>query len=256
VSVSLPTPLDQLRNCPFSFYPPIVNIEHNEWLYARATWTEIQVINTKTSTELWVPRRFVGEVSLVGDPVMIVGLLKELEYKEGVVAPHVRRVIEMPRAVNDSPRPPAQRSTGEDRRPQRPADVVGIRIETPRESRTGRMVFGTVAAGLLAFVAVELVRDATLGSRLVPSAAAHIDLPLTADDDYDSVTSKLGAPGKDQWRSAGQRDSSSEIQYRRLWYPRRGFAVILIDGRYAGALDGSGHVLHSVVSPALLKKLR
>ncbi len=256
MSVSLPTPLDQLRNCPFSFYPPIVNIEHNEWLYARATWTEIQVINTKTSTELWVPRRFVGEVSLVGDPVMIVGLLKELEYKEGLVAPHVRRVIEMPRAVNDSPRPPAQRSTGEDRRPQRPADVVGIRIETPRESRTGRMVFGTVAAGLLAFVAVELVRDATLGSRLVPSAAAHIDLPLTADDDYDSVTSKLGAPGKDQWRSAGQRDSSSEILYRRLWYPRRGFAVILIDGRYAGALDGSGHVLHAVVSPALLKKLR
>jgi hypothetical protein len=248
VSVSLPTPLDQLRNCPFSFYPPIVNIEHNEWLYARATWTEIQVINTKTSTELWVPRRFVGEVSLVGDPVMIVGLLKELEYTEGVVAPHVRRVIEMPRAVNDSPRPPAQRPAGEDRHPQRPADVVGIRIETPRESRTGRMVFGTVAAGLLAFVAVELVRDATLGSRLVPSAAAHIDLPLTADDDYDSVTSKLGAPGKDQWRSAGQPDTSSEIQYRRLWYPRRGFAVILIDGR--------GHVLHSVAAPALLKKLR
>ncbi len=256
MSVSLPTPLDQLRNWPFSFYPPIVHIEHNEWLYGRATWSEIQVINTKTGTELWVPRRFVGEVSLVGEPVMIVGLLKELEYREGVVAPHVRRVIEMPRAVNDSPRPPAQHSMGEDRHAQRSADVVGIRIETPRESRTGRMVFGTVAAGLLAFVAVELVRDATLGSRFAPSTAARIDLPFTADDDYDSVASKLGAPAKDQWRSSGEPRTSAEVQYRRLWYPRRGFAVILIDGRYAGAIDGSGHVLHSAGSVNLLKKLR
>lgn len=250
MSVSLPTPLDQLRHCPFSFYPPIVHIEHNEWRYRRATWGEIQVINTKTGTELWVPRRFVGEVSLVGEPVMIVGLLKELEYREGVVAPHVRRVIEMPRAVNDSPRAPAQRWIGDETRAQRPADVVGIRIETPRESRAGRIVFGTVAAGLLACVAVTLVfRDGALGSRFT-QAEARIELPLTAADDYASVVAKLGAPARDQTRVSG------EIQYRRLWYPRRGFAVILIEGRYAGAIDGSGHVLHSAGQLAVLRKLR
>lgn len=215
------------------------------------------MINTKTGTELWVPRRFVGEVSLVGEPVMIVGLLKELEYREGVVAPHVRRVIEMPRAVNDSPRTNdspralAQRWTGDESRAQRPADVVGIRIETPRESRAGRIVFGTVAAGLLACVTVTLVfRDGALGSRFTPAPVARLELPFTAGDNYGSVVAKLGVPAEDQTRVSG------EVQYRRLWYPRRGFTVILIDGRYAEAIDPSGRVLHSTGQFGLLRKLR
>ncbi len=101
----IPAPLDQIGQRPFSFYPPIVNIEHNEWILRRATWSEVHVMNTKTSAELFLPRGFVGEVSLVEEPVMIVGLVKELEYKDGAVLPHIRRVIEMPRAVNDSFRP-------------------------------------------------------------------------------------------------------------------------------------------------------
>ena len=104
----IPAPFDQLRGCPFSFYPPIANVEHNEWIFRGATWDEIRVVNTKTAGEVLVPRRFLGAVSLVGEPVVIVGLLKELEYKEGAVLPLVRRVIEMPRAVNESPRPRIQ----------------------------------------------------------------------------------------------------------------------------------------------------
>ncbi len=39
--------------------------------------------------------------------MVIVGLLKELEYKEGAVWPYQRRVIEMPVAVGDARTAPA-----------------------------------------------------------------------------------------------------------------------------------------------------
>ena len=56
-----PPPLEQLGPRPFSFYPAIGNIDHNEWLYERATWSEVQVRNTKSGQEIWVPRRLLGE---------------------------------------------------------------------------------------------------------------------------------------------------------------------------------------------------
>ena len=36
-----PTALEKLGKRPFSFYPPVLNIEHNEWLFERATWSEV-----------------------------------------------------------------------------------------------------------------------------------------------------------------------------------------------------------------------
>src|ERR1700692_3453711 len=41
----IPTPLDQLGRRAFAFYPPIVGIEHNEWLLRRATWSDVEVHN-------------------------------------------------------------------------------------------------------------------------------------------------------------------------------------------------------------------
>src|SRR6266699_3688837 len=95
----IPSPLEHLGVRPFSFYPAILNVEHNEWLFRKATWSEILVVNCKTGAEIWIPRRFVGEVSRIEDPVLIVGLVRELEYKTGAVWPFQRRVIEMPVAV-------------------------------------------------------------------------------------------------------------------------------------------------------------
>jgi hypothetical protein len=145
----IPASFESLRHRPFSFYPPIVNVEHNEWVLRRANWTDFQVINTKTKDELCVPRRFVGEGALVEEPVMIVGLVKELEYREGLVLPHVRRVIEMPRAVNAGA--PA-RAMG----PPRIAPVVGIRIEAEPRSRAWRLLVAAVAAAVLLCVAVVI----------------------------------------------------------------------------------------------------
>jgi hypothetical protein len=100
----IPPPLESLANRPFSFYPAIINIEHNEWLYRKATGSEVLVNNANTGEDLWIPRRFLGELSRIDDPVVIVGLNKELEYRGGAVWPYQRRVIQMPLAVNDAPR--------------------------------------------------------------------------------------------------------------------------------------------------------
>jgi hypothetical protein len=147
----IPTPLDQLGSRPFSFYPAIVGIEHNQWRLRRVTWTEVHVMNTKSDLEMWVPRHLVGEVSLIEEPVRIVGLVKELEYKAGALIPHRRRVLEMPRAVGDSPRSmfrpaPAEHS----------ARVVGIRVEEGAKARRWRRLLGWIATGLLACIAAAL----------------------------------------------------------------------------------------------------
>lgn len=204
-------------------------------MFRSATWDEIRVVNTKTSEEIWVPRRFLGAVSL-GEPVVIVGLLKELEYKERAVLPMVRRVIEMPRAVNESARPrirAAQRET--------PAAVVGIRLERGRSR--ARLVLGAVATGLLFLIPIGiLVRDGFIGSHQPPMSPAMIDLPFTALDDYASIVARIGPPAQDRTRRSGG------VEYRRLTYPSRGFTLVLRDGYYAGALDPSGRVIHFVRS--------
>lgn len=136
---------------PFAFYPPIVGVEHNEWFLRRITWSGVEVANRKTSQEIFIPRRFVGEVSAIEEPFLIVGLLKELEHKEGAVIPHQRRVIEMPRAVNGAAGISAKRFV-----PASPAPVIGIRLEVGAQSRTGRRVLTWIAAGILACVGAAL----------------------------------------------------------------------------------------------------
>jgi hypothetical protein len=126
-----------------------VGVKHNEWMLRRATWTEILVVNTKTSEELWIARTFLGDVSPVEAPVRIVGLLKELEYKEGLVLPHRRGVIEMPRAVNDYSRPIPRRESGGN-----PAPVLAIRVEPQPESGVFRMLRRAAALGVLAGLGV------------------------------------------------------------------------------------------------------
>src|SRR5450631_3002897 len=146
-SPPIPPSLDHLSTRPFSFYPPIVNIEHNEWLFRKATWSEIQVVNCRSGAEVWISRRFVGEVARVEDPVLIVGLNRELELKSGMVVPYQRRIIEMPMAVN-APRPVG----GTDDRNE-PAPVVGIRLE-PTDRRILKLILiavgGLVGVYLLA----------------------------------------------------------------------------------------------------------
>ncbi len=143
---SLPTPLDQLGSRPFSFYPPILGFERNQWIFRRATWSEVLVTHAHTGTQISIPRRFLGEVSRVEEPVVIVGLLKELEYREGAVWPHRRQVLQMPIAVG----------AGETYvpRPSGPAPVIGISLHNETHTRRLRMLIGAVVAGIVAALAI------------------------------------------------------------------------------------------------------
>ncbi len=229
----------------FSFYPAILNIEHNEWVFRKTSWSEMLVYNPAGDFELWVPRRYLGEVSRIDEPVVIVGLAKELEYKGGMLLGHERRVLEMPRPVNQGPRP----VDGDAPAPptQQHAPVVGIRLESGAESRVARMMLVAIAIALLASVgAVLIFRD---GARVRFSAVVQSDLPFSSNDDLYSIQNQYGAPGEDKWRS-----DQGELQYRKLWYPDRGLNLILMGSdrknlHYLGALDKDWRVVHSIELP-------
>lgn len=244
----IPSPLDQLGHRRFSFFPAIVNIEHNEWLFRRSDWDEIEVMNTKTHEELWIPRRFLGGIASAEEPVVIVGLVKELEYREGVIVPLVRRVIEMPRAVNDGlgeiARPPAPR-------PERMAPVVAIRIEDERPASASRGVFPKVALGLLVcVVGLAIFRDGPYSTRSRFFAVTPaVPLPFTSSDDYFSIVSRIGRPSLDEVRTA---PDGAEIHLLR--YPDRGYVLVVYgpdrdQARYIGAIGRAGRVIHSIPLP-------
>ncbi|HTQ56582.1 MAG TPA: hypothetical protein VMI94_19080 [Bryobacteraceae bacterium] len=245
----IPPPIEDLRHRPFSFYPAILNIEHNQWQYRKATWSDVLVVNARTGLEISIPRRFLGEISSIEDPVVIVGLLRELEYREGAVWPYQRRVIEMPVAVGARGGAPApEPRTG-------PAPVVGIRLER-NESHIFRLVGGALVLGIVAaYVAVNFYRESTQRPRVSFTAREKPFFNLGPRDTYDAVVRKLGPPGGDHWHNA-----DSGTRYRALWYPDRACTVVLLgmDGRdpvYIGTLDANWNPIHSV-EPALLRGLR
>ncbi len=239
----IPTPLAELGNRPFSLFPAIYNVEHNEWRLCRLEYNEAQIVNTKSPKEVWIPCRFVSGVSSIEEPVVIVGLRKELEIREGVVAPRVLRVIEMPRAVNDVPRWHAP-----DPEPGRLAPVVGIRVESPSAPPMARKHIVKIAAAVLAvMVGVTVLRIAPLGARgRFVSGASRIALPFTPTDHYISVVSRLGFPAETRAHTLSNGD-----EVHLLRYPGRGFTLVLggedrEHARYLGAVGRGGRIVHSV----------
>src|SRR5215471_16205847 len=232
-SPPIPPQLDHLVTRPFSFYPAIIGIEHNEWLYRKANWSEIQVVNCKSGAEIWISRRFIGEVSRVADPVLIVGLSRELEYKGGMVVPYQRRVIEMPMAVGGAPPVPGSP------RPE-PAPIVGIRLASPTDRRAVRLIGVAVAIAIVGCIlAVSLSRQ-----RVVYTTRDQTYLGLTARDDRTGVVGKLGEPATDHWQS-----ESGAMQFEALGYPDRKITVILMGSDrnnvlYIGAMDDKWQPAH------------
>lgn len=227
--------LDGLQGRSFSFYPPVLGFEHNEWRLQEATWSEILVLNTKDQRELWVPRRFLGALSRVDEPMMIVGLAKELEYSAGILRPHERRVISMPKGPS-APEPVSEASI------PKPAMVGGVRVSDASESRIGYYILGGIALVLLlVYVTISYNR----GDRVEYEAVFQEDLGFTAEDDYFAVVRKLGSPSNDRWREG------KDLQYRALTYADRHFTVILMGterkgARYIGAMNDKWRPVHSV----------
>jgi hypothetical protein len=237
---SIPPPIAQLGARSFSFYPAILNIQHNEWVYQSATWSEVLVRNTGSNETISIPRRYVGDISRVEAPVMIVGLIVELEYREGAICPAKRRVIEMPLAVNESfPRPAPVRTE--------PAPVIGIRLEDGPRFQIPRVVLGGVAVGVAGCVlAVSLFRGGLIGSRVFYTPALEQDLGLSASDDFRSVVSALGTPSREAWQS----DARGRA-FHLLWYPRHRVYIVLMgqtpaEPRYIGTLDHNWRPIQTV----------
>ena len=238
----IPPPLQALGNRPFSFYPAILNIEHNKWQYRKATWSDVLVVNARTGLEIWIPRHFLGEISRIEDPVVIVGLLRELEYKAGAVWPYQRWVIEMPLAVNASTPSPSRKAAL--------APVIGIRLESKPDSHIFRLVGGVLVAGIVAaYIVVNFCRDLAPHPRIPYAVGDPSRLSLSAQDDYEAVVRKLGPPARDRWLAeAGNR------QYRALSYPNLACTVILMGAErrhaaYIGTLDERGNPVHAVALP-------
>jgi hypothetical protein len=233
--------LDDFGERSFSFYPPILNVEHNEWRFRQGTWSEILVHNQKAGIEVWIPRSYLGELSKVEDPVMIVGLRRELEYKGGAVWPYVRRVIAMP--AGPSARPP---SGGHE--PHAPAGQ-GLRLDSS-ESKIGRLIGAVLVIGIVAcFLVVMLFRRQTTGGEIEYQGVVQADLGLSYHSNYFDVVRKLGRPDQDRWQS-----ETGERQYRALVYARKDLIAILMgpdrnDMHYIGAKDGRWRTVHFVEIP-------
>jgi hypothetical protein len=231
----IPPAFERLGGRRFSFYPAILRVPLNEWTFRHAAWNEVMVRNAANGRDLWISRRFLGELSENDSPVLVVSLLEKLELRDGGVYPWRPRVIEMP--LSDAA-PLGERAAR--------APVISIRLEGKNESRVSRVAGGAVALGVLGCLGV-------VGYSL-EGGTAHRDktyLALNGADTYPTVIQALGAPDRERWVV-----TPSGSRVRLLDYPDRGFQAVLVPqlggpDRYAGSVDERGHVLQSVSTPIL-----
>ena len=154
---------ENLASWPFSFDPPIVNIEHNEWVYRKQTWSEILVVNCRTGEEVWIPRRFIGGIPFGS---WTVALTRELEYRGGAVWPSRKCILQMPAATARPAESAIPRLS--------PAPVIGIRLDGPPDRRPFRLIgIAVVAAIGLYALAVNFNRTGPPRHRNPTPAAAR-----------------------------------------------------------------------------------
>lgn len=205
----VPATLHQLAGRRFSFYPPLRGVDHNEWIYRRASWSEVVVVNAKTGAECVIPRAHIGEVSRIEQPVALVALRRELEAQAGSARVWHKPIVELPVAVN-------QRGNAIPH-PDFPAQVVSIRLEPRRDARLrSRLVVGIVLGAIGALIAANLTRG-------------HLNPGLS----YDRT---VKGPDGREYRL---------IRYRN----RKSIVVLDADSHYVGTLDTQRHVLDAARLP-------
>ncbi|HEY3936784.1 MAG TPA: hypothetical protein VGL97_05115 [Bryobacteraceae bacterium] len=145
----VPSPLDYIGRRRFAFYPAIKNAEPNDWRLGSGSWSEVQVVNTQTGREIWIPRQYIGAVSDGSGPLLIVGLRKALDFRSGSLQPRVKRVIEMP-PFREEPfgfEPASARPAADG-----PARVVAIRLERRKKSPVLKAIIGLAISALLTWL--------------------------------------------------------------------------------------------------------
>lgn len=227
-------PIAALGGQKFSFYPAIRNVEHNEWTLADSTWSEIQVANSGSGQNVWIPRSAIGEVSSAGQPRLILGLKRELEYKAGSIVPFRSKIVSIPER-REPPSPEAVTETAPSQRPQG--------TQESQDHRVGRMISWALAfAGALSLL---LVAFAVSGGRMPFASFFQADVSttdqlyvgMTAETNFDGVVRRLGGPEEVQWITP----ADAPVQLQLAAYPTRRYGVILMGGgregaRYAGTI--------------------
>ena len=239
-SPPLPPAFEQLESREFSFFPAIVGIEHNLWRFQEANWSEVQVANCKTGSEIWVPRRYIGAAS-TEEPIPIVGLTRELEFKGGMLSPHQKRLVKMPPAVASN----AGEPEGDD--PAARQASKRVRLEP---SDIGVLKLVAVALGCMMLFYVVGVNFQRIKDwrprRIVYTVKDQGFLDLTARDDRFAIVQKLGDPGTDHSKEVGA------IFYESLTYPDRRYTVILMGSdfkslAYVGTMDDNWRPVHFII---------
>ncbi|HUP04486.1 MAG TPA: hypothetical protein VMU19_10885 [Bryobacteraceae bacterium] len=237
-SPPLEPPFDHMSERPFSFFPPINGMEHNEWLLRQVNWSEILVANKATDQELWIPRRYFGDASRTDDPVLIVGLTRELEYAGGMLRPFKQRLLKMP------PSPPPQTTDAKMARVEA-ASMMHVRSES---SDRGAIKMIGIALGIVVVLwagAVTALHVGFIKQRVVITTKDQTFQTLNARDDRFAVVSKIGRPSYDRFKEVGT------IQYEALSYPDRQYTVILggqnaRDLKYIGTVDDNWRPVHFI----------
>ena len=227
--------LGELAGRRFSFYPTILNVEHNEWRLVRETWSEVLVANVESGLEIWIPRTYLGSISNTDSPVLIVGLTRELEWKAGKVWPHQKRLIEMP----------ARKSRPATAVPVDASAAAPARRESETELSIGRFLFAALGVGLLACLFVVMYAFDSLRNPvdlLFPTDITTADqryLGLIGSDGYQDIVEKIGRPENQEWITKPE----AAIQFEVLWYPNRSYALIMMGtAREGGRYIGTVHV--------------
>lgn len=237
-----PTPLEQpfdhMAARSFSFFPPIVGIEHNEWLLRQVNWSEVLVANQGTEQELWIPRRYFGAASMIEDPVLIVGLTRELEYQGGMLRPFKQRMLKMPAG-----QPRAEAKPGENKATA--SAMMHVRSESS-DTRAIKLIGLVIGCALLIWVVgAAALRVGFISQRIVITTKDQTFQTLTSRDDRFAIVTKIGKPGFDRFKEVGT------IQFEALSYPDRKYTVILAgrDTRtlaYIGTVDDNWKPVHFV----------
>jgi hypothetical protein len=237
-SAPLGQPFDHMAERCFSFFPPIVGMEHNEWELRQVNWSEVLVSNKVTSQELWIPRRYFGQASMIDDPVLIVGLTRELEFAGGMLRPFKQRLIKMP--ATPAPLPAdakAERAVAH--------EMMHVRSETS-DKRAFHLIGIAVGLALLVWVVgAAALRVGFVRQKVVITTKDQTFQTLTARDDRFAVVSRIGQPSLDRFKEVGT------IQFEALSYPDRRYTVILAgkDTRalaYIGTVDDNWRPVHYV----------
>jgi hypothetical protein len=235
----LEQPFDHMAARSFSFFPPIVGIEHNEWLLRQVNWSEVLVVNQATNQELWIPRRYFGQASMIDDPVLIVGLTRELEYQGGMLRPFKQRLIKMPSG------PPARSESPGGKDGAADSSVMRVRSESS-DKRAFKLIGMAVGCALLIWVVgAAALRVGFISQRVVITTKDQTFQTLTGRDDRFAVVTKIGQPGFARFKEVGT------IQFEALSYPDRKYTIILAgrDTRtlaYIGTVDDNWRPVHFV----------